>query len=915
MRFLFCGLSVMQSVGSSLNQYKHMFLEYDEHQNIKLTEKNWNIIKRTAKTDDGVFILTFHDSGGITRSTHLIQVKNSTLITYGLMDSYNLLFRSYFIETYDIEPLRKGELNYHIESWICGRNNQKYQFINKDGKQCRAFSEKPVLDPPEAGEAKRPAGAAQTVIPQAHQIYSPGVELSEIHLEVLGRLKAAVRAVTHMHCGAKNNDIKLITEAQNLLKETADNPVIYSDDDNFTILQLTIIGEHNRLFRKLYGLPEVKRHFESMDREDTARFAHGLLWAGVRVQNYTALKFLLNRDEIKKALIPTNCGCFPVIGYAAIKLCHEEMLRFLVHRHGINVNLADAKNNITPLIFAVCYGAHLNAIKLLVKYGARFTATDNKGNTALHFAVARQDVNCIKYLNDLLRDNGSEPEKLKNADGKTPFQVSSEIVRDIVANAKTDDIKRFSEFISSLMKRDQKLAFELIEKRFPVASQQRRDILGQYTDDIFYHAIVKADIKLFDCLLDEVFECCEKKAVTLYTEPASGASDTARVFRRTNKDELQTCILSYCCVIACQNSALDMLIHLDWYPQAERIFKEERVLFHLREPDSKRPPFLPLTVVASVSKKPIDTLNQLKRLSVNLKQTSGVTNETALMTAIKMISSDSFNVIIWFIENCPEQLLMKDSNNNNVLHYLFMAKYIFPRQVIWPIISQPRFANLLYESNDKDLLPIQLIHCDLDAAENKYLRLFSSGIIEFYHSQSEIYLARLFIKTNKLTAEKLGGETKTGDNCKRLLRYSHLVDKLFELVESEQTALCECGDLAGKVKRLMSGESFKEDQKLFAEYIINEPYPSDVSQLMSNHPKLARILTVICFGQEYVIDDAETVSHDAAVIAQSRAEGEIFPLEDINPSDSERSGSIDESSAYMPVPDPINYIATVDQQN
>jgi len=114
-----------------------------------------------------------------------------------------------------------------------------------------------------------------------------------------------------------------------------------------------------------------------------------------------------------KSSFPGSTSGTSVKGSAAI-------VRFLLGQ-AVAVDLPD-KHGVTPLMYAVAAGQERSRLltSLLLKHGARVTAKDEWGNTALHYANAFVSMEAASLL---LGAGTATADDHENLEGKTPAQV------------------------------------------------------------------------------------------------------------------------------------------------------------------------------------------------------------------------------------------------------------------------------------------------------------------------------------------------------------------------------------------------------------------------------------------------------------------------------------------------------------
>lgn len=136
---------------------------------------------------------------------------------------------------------------------------------------------------------------------------------------------------------------------------------------------------------------------------------------------------------------------------------HGEIMRTFIEKYKINVNTTN-KEKQTPLHYACINSNCINAIKMLIQYGADVNAKDEKNKTPLHYVCEKGNVKVIK----LLLQSGADV-NVRDEEGKTPlyyvFQEKPDRYIDIAKlllqyNAEiTDKIKKkFSKDIRLVLK-------------------------------------------------------------------------------------------------------------------------------------------------------------------------------------------------------------------------------------------------------------------------------------------------------------------------------------------------------------------------------------------------------------------------------------------------------------------------------
>eukprot|EP01136_Pigoraptor_vietnamica_P027724 Opistho-1_new@84366 len=145
-------------------------------------------------------------------------------------------------------------------------------------------------------------------------------------------------------------------------------------------------------------------------------------------------------DAIKQILTPLNVNCNAADGrqstplHLAAGFNRKGVVEYLL-QSGADVHAKD-KGGLVPLHNACSYG-HYDVAELLIKYGASVNATDHWKYTPLHEAASKDRVEvCL-----LLMRNGADI-TLKNSDGRTPFDLAQDSLKEIF----TEDSRRRESF-------------------------------------------------------------------------------------------------------------------------------------------------------------------------------------------------------------------------------------------------------------------------------------------------------------------------------------------------------------------------------------------------------------------------------------------------------------------------------------
>ena len=132
------------------------------------------------------------------------------------------------------------------------------------------------------------------------------------------------------------------------------------------------------------------------------------------------VKLLLAHEHIEvNARNDTGCTA---LHYAASK-GHTDVVSALLQHEGIQLDIQDNHGKTTPLIRSIT-NHHLHIAKKLIDKRARTNLRDCEGNTALHYAIAMENVElAVDLLNHGALDN------IKNNDNQTPLDIASSFMK------------------------------------------------------------------------------------------------------------------------------------------------------------------------------------------------------------------------------------------------------------------------------------------------------------------------------------------------------------------------------------------------------------------------------------------------------------------------------------------------------
>jgi len=181
-------------------------------------------------------------------------------------------------------------------------------------------------------------------------------------------------------------------------------------------------ADPNKALREAGGCKEVKV-IETLHRLGANIYkiddynGNTALSEAARNNNFATIKYLVERDaDINRFDCDGNTALFYAVRYKNI-----ELIEFLL-KSGANANLTSS--NFTPLMLA-CENGQLEAIKLLLKSKETdVNMTNDKGFTALMFAVYSLNVAVVKFL----VESGAEIDKADNG-GETALTMACNMIR------------------------------------------------------------------------------------------------------------------------------------------------------------------------------------------------------------------------------------------------------------------------------------------------------------------------------------------------------------------------------------------------------------------------------------------------------------------------------------------------------
>ena len=976
----------MAGVSAKTCGYEHAVIEYvDSQDKVTLTEKNWNHIVKAAESDNGIFLLTFFNEQTVRSSTHFMRVtKVNKLISVSSFFFNFIDSTSHIIKTYEVSQLEPDTHCYQIQNSICAGNNEPYIFIDVSGQQYDALAKSPKKrtstgfpawlkfsenhelemsassctdghkfelkdvyeeqkrvdvfeasvsrvnsalseDTPNAAGSDITRVAQFTSVTGMNKICDPCQKLNDSLTGIVKKFELAIQLVALVHNGAENNHSSWIDVSFKAMLEYPVEKLLFLENKfRHKAIDIAIRYQRYNIFTDLYSKMVNNSDYTEMDAKDKTKFIHKLLWVSINNRNYDALEFLGKQEEVNTYKnTPTGINSYPLYGLAAIKKNPLQMIEKL-HSLKIDVNLRDSKLKLSGLMYATCMGAPLAAVKRLVRIGADIHAKDKYGNTALHYAVAKQDVALITYF---MNSDGIDLE-VENNNKQTPFQVSVAIVQEVTETANIDKVVDNSKFVSDLIKKKKTkaLAQTLITQQFQVVNHEDYTNIKKFVDDIFYHSFINDDLKQFKILLGEVLNIEGLKLRQTTSQESLQKTDLNSL--HTNND-ITMFLFAYCCMDACGTSAKKIITFLKSAEGTKALFSGPGS-FCLNQADlSKQGNYFPLMSMAAISKKPIDTLNYLEKLQTNPHQK--YSGQNVLMVIFSQFPSSIIRVegVRWLINKYPDLLKEKDAEGNNFIYYLLKNHSDCATELFAPILLLPECLCLLYEKNNQGEAPVQVGSCQLPQ------------VVKLYVDQEEFYLARqAVIQGRDLMSQEVTEVEQT------MLEYSRFVEEIVPVAETLEQQCASASSEAktenavDKSKALVQG--LKQNGwnmyqiQSFCGHMHKEKQPSEIYELLNSGDSLLKeyieelatfVVTDLtdltdAIEDTDVIEDTEgvamtsltstadnidTVDDSSLLTADDPQQAEVTGKHDSpskTPNEQELSSEIDliGRSTYMPIP-------------
>ena len=105
-------------------------------------------------------------------------------------------------------------------------------------------------------------------------------------------------------------------------------------------------------------------------------------------------KYLLSNYKLD-ILTTDKMGCMCI--HVAAQNNQQKSFQYLISKHGVEISQPCNRSMLTPLHFAAKEG-HLEMLNLIIEFKGDINAVDKNRRTALHLAVAGNQVNVVKRL-------------------------------------------------------------------------------------------------------------------------------------------------------------------------------------------------------------------------------------------------------------------------------------------------------------------------------------------------------------------------------------------------------------------------------------------------------------------------------------------------------------------------------------
>ncbi len=200
-------------------------------------------------------------------------------------------------------------------------------------------------------------------MPELNEIFLPEVELKEYDSYALSQLQKAVQTVSFIQSCAKNNRKGWVKDVLTVLPEVSiEKPTLLTDTYGVNVLNSALFNRGYDAFLTLCDAEINGDQYLHMSESARIELAHKLIWTCIEAQEFSALKTLLEKGEIRLGLRPTENDSYPLLGLAAAVSKHKQALGLLITEHKADINLTDKKNKLSSLMYAICKGASIDGI-------------------------------------------------------------------------------------------------------------------------------------------------------------------------------------------------------------------------------------------------------------------------------------------------------------------------------------------------------------------------------------------------------------------------------------------------------------------------------------------------------------------------------------------------------------------------